>query len=550
MDNKRFLSIYQKKEVEVFQDISLWKPKVSVCIQTYQHVYYIKQCLDGILMQQTTFPFEILLGDDASTDGTREICKKYAHKHPDKIRFFLHHRENNIAINGNPTGRFNFIYNLYNARGNYIALCEGDDYWTDPLKLQKQVDFLEENPDYGLCFTRFEVKDEKEGIFKEDKNGHYFDDFRKHIVFDFEKFAKGWYGGMPTLVFRKSSFNIAKATSYKYFRDVHLITELLSNGKGICLNMFTTVYRLHDGGIYTSTNNLDRARIGKLCYQEIYNHHKKNTWLLKKYNNFQINYINELMKHNFKFNAGKEILEYGMRNNDLGFIKSNLKKILSKTLIYRAFNKITKKKYKTPKFPGSKDYWENRYRNSNNSGSGSYGRLADFKAEVLNDFVKKNNIKSILEFGCGDGNQLSFANYPNYIGVDVSVTAIELCKAKFDTDTTKAFYLAKDFQEKEVKVELVLSLDVLFHLIEDHVFETYMEDLFKTATHYVIIYSSNYEENIAPHVRSRKFTDWVDKNQMDSWVLKQTIKNKYQFNPDDPDHTSMSDFYIYQKINK
>lgn len=228
----------------------------------------------------------------------------------------------------------------------------------------------------------------------------------------------------------------------------------------------------------------------------------------------------------------------------------NIKKALKKTLIYRAYKKITKRKPSAPKFQGSKHYWENRYFDNRNSGHGSYGRLADFKAEVLNNFVKKNNISSIIEFGCGDGNQLSLANYSNYIGIDVSETAIELCKARFKADTSKEFYLAKDFHEKEVKAELVLSLDVLFHLIEDHVFETYMNDIFNTATHYVIIYSSNYEENIASHVKSRKFTDWVDKNQKDSWVLKQTIKNKYPFNPDEPDHTSMSDFYIYQKINQ
>lgn len=229
---------------------------------------------------------------------------------------------------------------------------------------------------------------------------------------------------------------------------------------------------------------------------------------------------------------------------------SLIKKLVKKTLVYKAYKKITKKKPTTPKFPGSRNYWDNRYLSNRNSGPGSYGRLADFKAAILNDFVKNNDIKNILEFGCGDGNQLSLANYPHYIGVDVSKKAIELCKAKFETDPSKVFYLQEEFYEKQLSAELVLSLDVIFHLIEEHVFKTYMEDLFKTATHYVIIYSSNYEENIAPHVKSRKFTDWVEKNQSDCWTLTQTIKNKYPFNPNDPDQTSMSDFYIYQKIKK
>lgn len=127
------------------------KPTVSVCVQTYNHQPYIQECLDSILMQQTTFPFEIILGEDESSDGTRDICKGYAEKHPDKIKLFLRNRKDVIYVNGNATGRFNMIENLKACKGKYIALCEGDDYWTDPLKLQKQVDFLENNINCSLC---------------------------------------------------------------------------------------------------------------------------------------------------------------------------------------------------------------------------------------------------------------------------------------------------------------------------------------------------------------------------------------------------------------
>ena len=113
-------------------------------------------------MQQTDFKFEILLGEDDSTDGTREICIEYAKKFPKKIRLFLHSHDNNIFIDGRPTGKFNVLYNLFSARGKYIALCEGDDYWTDPLKLQKQVDFLEANLDFAICFHN---------VFVETKSG-------------------------------------------------------------------------------------------------------------------------------------------------------------------------------------------------------------------------------------------------------------------------------------------------------------------------------------------------------------------------------------------
>src|SRR5690606_9059601 len=116
---------------------------------------------------QTTFPFEIILGEDESSDGTREICIQYAAKHPDKIKLFLRSRKDVIYINGNPTGRFNFIENLKACSGKYIALCEGDDYWTDPLKLQKQVDFLEAYVDHTICWTNYQIlEDERLNIPK------------------------------------------------------------------------------------------------------------------------------------------------------------------------------------------------------------------------------------------------------------------------------------------------------------------------------------------------------------------------------------------------
>jgi glycosyltransferase involved in cell wall biosynthesis len=125
MNFQEFLGQYQKVPVEHYAHQVPGKQIISVCVQTYQHVNFIRECLDSILMQETNFPFEILLGEDASTDGTREICIDYAEKYPDKIRLFLHHRENNIAINGSPTGRFNIIYNLFFY--NLIsAICNSD----------------------------------------------------------------------------------------------------------------------------------------------------------------------------------------------------------------------------------------------------------------------------------------------------------------------------------------------------------------------------------------------------------------------------------------
>ncbi|MEP1305334.1 MAG: glycosyltransferase [Balneola sp.] len=167
MDFSEFKRVYMKLPVHEYPNEVVSEPLVSVCIQTYNHAQYIKECLDGVLMQKTSFPFEILLGEDESSDETREICIKYAEEYPAIVRLFLHTRVNNIRINGTPTGRFNSRYNLYSARGKYLAMCEGDDYWIDPYKLQKQVDFLESYPDYTLIHSDYNYKNQETGSIVE-----------------------------------------------------------------------------------------------------------------------------------------------------------------------------------------------------------------------------------------------------------------------------------------------------------------------------------------------------------------------------------------------
>jgi len=158
---EKFLEKYQKVPVQEYPNkTSDKRPMVSIITLAYQHENFISNSLDGMLMQQTDFDFEILIGEDESSDKTREICIEYTKKRPDKIRLFLHSRENNVEVYGKPTAYFNFQYLIYEAKGKYLAICEGDDFWTDPLKLQKQVDFLENNQDYGLIYSDINIVDE------------------------------------------------------------------------------------------------------------------------------------------------------------------------------------------------------------------------------------------------------------------------------------------------------------------------------------------------------------------------------------------------------
>ncbi len=139
MDFKEFKKIYEKKSVEEFNNSSHPNPLVSICVQTYQHENFIVDCLNSILNQQTNFPFEILLGEDNSKDGTRKICLEFSKKFPDKIRFFPHHRENQIRILDEPTSNFNAFYNFFSSRGKYIAFCEVYDFLTFPQIFQKHI---------------------------------------------------------------------------------------------------------------------------------------------------------------------------------------------------------------------------------------------------------------------------------------------------------------------------------------------------------------------------------------------------------------------------
>jgi len=203
------------------------------------------------------------------------------------------------------------------------------------------------------------------------------------------------------------------------------------------------------------------------------------------------------------------------------------------------------------RYPGSQLYWEQRYMSGGDSGAGSKGRLARFKADVVNTFVRENSVESIIEFGCGDGSQLNLSAYPKYIGLDVSITAIKLSKAKFAHDKSKSFFLYDSLcfvdNNNIFQADLTLSLDVIYHLIEDNIFHEYMKALFRSSTRYVIIYSSNWDARQSFHQKPRQFTEWIKQYAWD-WQLAQKIDNIYAYESSNPLDTSHSDFYIYRKV--
>ena len=197
------------------------------------------------------------------------------------------------------------------------------------------------------------------------------------------------------------------------------------------------------------------------------------------------------------------------------------------------------------KFHGSANYWETNYNHGGTSGPGSYGELARGKADFLNTFTHRHSIVSVIEFGCGDGNQLSLAEYPRYVGLDVSPTAIALCDNRFVNDSTKSFlrYDPDRFSDRAgwLRADMAISLDVVYHLIEDTVFETYMRHLFAAGERYVVVYSTDtLTPSAAPHVRRRNFTAWVDA-QCPAWRLSDV-------NPGPDTGPGRADFFVYEHV--
>ncbi len=227
------------------------KPVVSVCIQTYQHGDYISQALDSVLEQECEFPYEILLGEDGSTDGTREICNEYAQKYPDVIRLFLNDRSNVIYIDGYPTGRWNFLNNVKHANGKYIALLSGDDYWQANDKLQQQIDMLENNDKYSMCFHDV-------NILHDDGSLEEFPDLSGHTEINLEDLFDQWFIPTCSMVFR-NNINFPEWFTDVASGDIALHFLLAEQGKFYYLKNNMGVYRKHAGGVSSTHNHYKKA---------------------------------------------------------------------------------------------------------------------------------------------------------------------------------------------------------------------------------------------------------------------------------------------------
>lgn len=238
-------------------------PLVSICCITYNHVSYIMEAIDSFLMQETTFPFEILIHDDASTDGTTDIIIDYANKYPDIIRTIIQ-TENQYSKGGLINPRFVFP----RARGKYIALCEGDDYWTDKTKLQKQVNFLENNPDYVITYTDSQPFD-KSGKLKINFGGATRD-------LSAEELQKSTPIYTLTTCFRNIIKEIPQDLMSARFGDLITWSLLGAHGRGKYLSdIEPAAYRVHDGGIFSKKTIKQKYEMSIITKAALFAYYKR-----------------------------------------------------------------------------------------------------------------------------------------------------------------------------------------------------------------------------------------------------------------------------------
>ncbi|MCC5915624.1 MAG: glycosyltransferase family 2 protein [Balneolaceae bacterium] len=234
-------------------------PLVSIVCLTYNQEDFIADTIEGFLDQETTFPVEILIHDDASADHTVEIVESYREKFPSTIRTVFQ-TQNQFSISGDP--EVNVMYPI--AKGKYIALCEGDDYWIDPKKLEKQVALMEENPQYVLCvggYTRFNQESCETRVIIEKSKG---------FEFTLKEMRFKWLTKTLTALFRREVVNEFDFKAYNHRRDIHLFYHIVKNRRAFYMAENMGVYRIHRDGINSMKDPIVNGKASYNSYKELY----------------------------------------------------------------------------------------------------------------------------------------------------------------------------------------------------------------------------------------------------------------------------------------
>lgn len=272
-------------------------PFVSIWMVTYNHEDYIVQAVESIMIQITSFDYKLFIGEDCSTDETRAICIDLKEKYPDKIELLLQNKNTGAYKNAEKVFK-----KCFESGAKYIALCEGDDYWTDSLKLEKQVDFLENNKSYSMVCTNAEIIDNHDFI----KRKRF--EFENSFDIDVKYLLKNNHITTCTVMANSSLLKLRKPAKIN-FPDKHIWLTLLENGKCFYLNEITARYRMHDKGFYSvlkeSSKSIKRIEDYKIYRKEFPSLYKTITFQLYKY--LLRGIISSLKNRNYK--AFKQLLK-------------------------------------------------------------------------------------------------------------------------------------------------------------------------------------------------------------------------------------------------
>jgi glycosyltransferase involved in cell wall biosynthesis len=532
--------------------------ELSIIVPVYNAVRYLPkftQSISSLLAEHRDV--ELIMIDDGSTDESRQLLDAFAAEHPQ------------VTVLGQPNKGVSEARNagLRQASGRYISFADPDDWLDDDymqtVRMAAKADSFDVavfsfkshdkfgvkqgssrpvvgEPVAGVEYLLMQLKRYRE-IERPSWNKLYNAEFLRRIDARFPPGVKlaedmifnihAFYHAEKVLSFDEVIYHYNKTNEAS-------LTALLRADPVFSLTQRIALSSEMRRAVSEWPDTLEvRARLLGFAYRETLR--------------MSVKSIKQMADRRERRKSSRELLaelrNYSLREvypfltlTDLRIQLRLQLRALSSSRIYRSLIK------RRSHFAGSDSYWRERYAVGGNSGPGSYNRLAEFKADVLNDFVRENGVMSVIDYGCGDGNQLSLAHYPEYLGFDVSPEAISNCEKRFSGDKTKSFKAMNDYDNETA--DLALSLDVIYHLVEDDVYTRYMDRLFDSANRYVVVYSSDTDDNPpdqVSHVRHRNFSRWVSENRKD-WRLLTHIPNKYPFEGNSKTG-SFADFYIYAR---
>ena len=561
--------------------------KVSVIVPVYNVENYLRACLDSII-NQTLKDIEIICVNDGSTDSSLAILQEYA-RNDKRIKIIDSQNKGSSAARN---------IGIDVAQGDYIGFVDSDD-WIDlnfyetlyNAAVSQNADIARTCYDYNYKNKVVEEKHLNAIIHAAADNNRDLK-INEHSVVIWNAIYKNRFLKSNNIRFLEdlscsvdvtftaqttflSTKTIPVIGTYYHHRDdvpnqlslltLHKIkTSALASSYVIdfinsipaqkedyietfhrCVWRFDYIFKSGIKNVQEFNEQLQIEYL--LVFSNCLSKFKYKDEYDRLFDILGVNYVKENKKKKYinliKSESNIYTKDYTFLQRIFSMKNRDQHKVMTILGIKFKFKNTRKNKETEGKF-NSANYWCERYLNNGNSGAGSYGRLAQFKADVINGFVKENNVKSVIEYGFGDGNQLSLFNFEQYLGFDVSDKVVDICRQKFKNYPDYIFKNLKEY--KGDKAELVLSLDVVYHLIEDEIFDSYMKRLFASAEKFVIIYSSNKNEKHCTHVKHRKFTDWIDAN-VSHWKLLKFIPNKYTYDANNQKETSFADFYIYSR---